>query len=73
MGMTQGGCAPPLKVAEAAVLIAAASNNVVKGIYAYGLADRKTGAQSLALSDRSCHSGFRPLTLTTIVSIILKR
>jgi len=58
MGMTQGGCAPPLKVAGAAVLIAAASNNVVKGIYAYGLADRKTGAQSLALLTDLATLGF---------------
>jgi uncharacterized membrane protein (DUF4010 family) len=50
MGMTQAaGRLTPLKVAAAAVLIAAASNNVVKGIYAFSLADRKTGLQSLAL------------------------
>ena len=29
-------------------MISAASNNVVKAIYAYSLADRKTGMQSLA-------------------------
>jgi uncharacterized membrane protein (DUF4010 family) len=50
MGMTQAaGTLTPLKVAAAAVLIAAASNNFVKGIYAYSLADRKTGVQSLLL------------------------
>ena len=50
MGMTQAaGSLTPLKVAAAAVLIAAASNNLIKGIYAYSLADRKTGVQSLAL------------------------
>jgi uncharacterized membrane protein (DUF4010 family) len=50
MGMTQAaGSLTPLTVAAGAVLIAAASNNVVKGIYAYSLADRKTGRQSLAL------------------------
>ncbi len=50
MGMTQAaGALTPLKVAAAAVLIAAASNNLVKGIYAYSMADRKTGLQSLAL------------------------
>ena len=50
MGMTQAaGALTPLKIAAAAVLIAAASNNLVKGIYAYSLADRKTGLQSLAL------------------------
>jgi uncharacterized membrane protein (DUF4010 family) len=37
MGMTQSaGTLTSLKVAAAAVLIAAASNNLVKGIYAYG-------------------------------------
>ena len=50
MGMTQSaGSLTPLKVAATAVLIAAASNNVVKGIYSFSLADRKTGRQSLPL------------------------
>ena len=40
LGMTQSaGTTTPLKLAAAAVLIAAASNNFVKGIYAYSLAD----------------------------------
>jgi uncharacterized membrane protein (DUF4010 family) len=50
MGMTQA--APALtafKIAAAAIAIAAASNNVVKGIYSYSLAGRKTGVQSLAM------------------------
>jgi uncharacterized membrane protein (DUF4010 family) len=48
MGLTQAaGTLTPLKIAAAAILIAAASNNVVKGFYAYSLADRKTGIQSL--------------------------
>ncbi len=50
MGMTQAaGTLTPLKVAAAAVVIATSSNNIVNGIYSYSLADRKTGAQSLAL------------------------
>jgi uncharacterized membrane protein (DUF4010 family) len=50
MGMTQAaGALTPLRVGAAAVLIAAASNNLVKGIYAYSLSDKKTGVQSLAL------------------------
>jgi uncharacterized membrane protein (DUF4010 family) len=50
MGMTQAaGTLTPLKEAAAAVLIAASSNNLVKGIYSYSLADRKTGMQSLGL------------------------
>jgi len=50
MGMTQATpTLTPLAVASASILIAAASNNVMKGIYAYTMADRKTGRQSLAL------------------------
>ena len=48
MGLTQeAGSFTPLNVAAIAILIAAASNNVIKGIYAYWLADRKTGLRSL--------------------------
>ena len=62
MGMTQAaGTLTPLKVAAAAVLIAAASNNLVKGIYAYSLADRKTGVQSLALMTVLAAAGLVPL------------
>ena len=51
MGMTQAaGTLTPLSVAAGAVLIAASSNNIVKGIYAYSLADRRTGVQSLVVS-----------------------
>ncbi len=62
MGMTQAaGTLTPLKVAAAAVPIAAASNNLVKGIYAYSLADRKTGLQSLALLTALGALGLVPL------------
>jgi uncharacterized membrane protein (DUF4010 family) len=62
MGMTQAaGALTPLKVAAAAVLIAAASNNVVKGIYAYSVADRKTGMQSLVLLALLASLGLVPL------------
>ncbi len=48
MGLTQAaGSATPLKVAAVAIIIAAASNNVIKGIYAFSLGGRKTGTQSL--------------------------
>jgi uncharacterized membrane protein (DUF4010 family) len=48
MGLTQAaGTLTPFKVAAGAVAIAATSNNVVKGIYAFSLADRKTGVQAL--------------------------
>jgi uncharacterized membrane protein (DUF4010 family) len=62
MGMTQSaGSLTPLKVAGAAVLIAAASNNFIKGIYAYGLADRKTGMQSILLLAGLAGIGLVPL------------
>jgi uncharacterized membrane protein (DUF4010 family) len=62
MGITQtAGSLTPLKAAAAAVLIAAASNNLVKGIYAYSLADRKTGMQSLALLASLAMLGLVPL------------
>ena len=45
MGLTQAaGTVTPAKVAAIAILIAAASNNVVKGIYAYSTGGRETGA-----------------------------
>jgi uncharacterized membrane protein (DUF4010 family) len=50
MGMTQSaGTSTPLAVGAVAILVAAASNNLVKGAYAYSWSDRKTGRQSLAL------------------------
>jgi uncharacterized membrane protein (DUF4010 family) len=50
MGMTQSaGASTPLAVAAGAILIAAASNNLIKGIYAYAWSDRRTGRQSLGL------------------------
>jgi hypothetical protein len=62
MGMTQSaGSLTPLKVAGAAVLIAAASNNFIKGIYAYSLADRKTGMQSILLLAGLAGIGLVPL------------
>jgi uncharacterized membrane protein (DUF4010 family) len=62
MGMTQAADSlTPLKVAAAAVVIAAASNNLMKGIYAYSLADRKTGTQSLFLLTALAALGLVPL------------
>jgi uncharacterized membrane protein (DUF4010 family) len=50
MGMTQeAGKQTPVAVATTAIIIAAASNNVVKGIYAYTMSPRATGTKSLAL------------------------
>ena len=50
LGLTQTSPAStPLGVAAAAIVIAAASNNVVKAIYAFSFADRTTGRRSAAL------------------------
>jgi uncharacterized membrane protein (DUF4010 family) len=63
MGMTEsaskGGA--PLAVAAAAILIAAASNNLAKGVYAYSLSERKTGAQSICLLGSLSAAGLLPL------------
>ena len=62
MGMTQSaGGVTSLKVASAAILIAAASNNLVKGIYAYWFSDRKTGVESLCLLGGLTVAGLAPL------------
>jgi uncharacterized membrane protein (DUF4010 family) len=47
LGMTQSGQASAF--AAHAIAIAASSNNVVKGFYALGFADRRTGVQALVL------------------------
>jgi uncharacterized membrane protein (DUF4010 family) len=50
MGLTQSaGSAIPLAVAAAAIVIAAAANNVIKGIYAVVIGERVAGRWSLAL------------------------
>jgi uncharacterized membrane protein (DUF4010 family) len=62
MGMTQATpTLTPLAMASASILIAAASNNVVKGIYAYTMADRKTGTESLCLLVGLAALGLAPL------------
>ena len=62
MGMTQSaGGVTSFKVAAAAILIAAASNNLAKGIYAYWFSDRKTGMQSLCLLGGLTVAGVVPL------------
>jgi uncharacterized membrane protein (DUF4010 family) len=49
------------EVAAAAIVIAAACNNVVKALYAYGFADRATGKQSAALLLALAAAGMAPL------------
>jgi len=62
MGMTQAaGTLTPVSAAATGILIAAASNNVVKGIYAYSLADSRTGRQSLCLLVALAAVGLTPL------------
>ena len=62
MGLTQAaGTLTPVNVAAGAILIAAASNNVVKGIYAYSMADRKTGLQALLFLVGLAVAGLTPL------------
>jgi len=51
----------PVTLAGDAIVIAAASNNLIKGVYAYGFADRPTGVQSLALLAGLAILGVLPL------------
>lgn len=62
MGMIQSaGAETQLHVAASGILIAAASNNVAKGIYAYAISDRRTGVQSLCLLIALAILGLGPL------------
>jgi len=62
MGMTQAaGATAPVHVAASGILIAAASNNLVKGIYAWWFSDRKTGIQSACLLAALAVAGLSPL------------
>jgi uncharacterized membrane protein (DUF4010 family) len=62
MGMTQAaGTSTALAVGAAAIMIAAASNNLVKGIYSYSMSDRKTGVLSLSLLAALSLAGLAPL------------
>jgi uncharacterized membrane protein (DUF4010 family) len=62
LGITQStATSTPVLEAAAAILIAAASNNFVKGVYAYVISDRKTGIQSLALLTALALIGLAPL------------
>lgn len=48
LGLTQSASTPALlQVASAGIVIAAASNNVIKGVYALALSPRESGMQSL--------------------------
>jgi uncharacterized membrane protein (DUF4010 family) len=62
LGLTQtAGSVTPIHLAADGAVIAAASNNVVKGIYAYVWADRKTGRKCLYLLGSLAAFGLIPL------------
>ncbi|HEY9827191.1 MAG TPA: MgtC/SapB family protein [Stenomitos sp.] len=62
LGITQSaGQSTPTDVAQAAILIATSSNNIVKGIYALSFGDRATGRQSLGLLTLLAAIGIVPL------------
>ena len=53
----------PVTLAGGAIVIAAASNNLIKGFYAYGFGDRRTGTQGLILLTVLALLGLLPLLL----------
>jgi uncharacterized membrane protein (DUF4010 family) len=53
----------PVTLAASAIVIAAASNNFIKGIYAFSFADRRTGTQGLLLLMGLGLLGLLPLLL----------
>lgn len=62
LGLAQrGSAATPLQTAAAAILIAAASNNVIKAIYAFVFADRQTGKRSVVMLLALAGLGLVPL------------
>jgi uncharacterized membrane protein (DUF4010 family) len=64
MGMTQNsGTATPIAIAATGIIVAAASNNVAKAIYAFTIADRRTGTQSLVVLMALAIAGIAPLVI----------
>ncbi len=62
LGLTQSAhAATPVGVAASSIVIAAASNNLVKGFYAYGFAGRPAGMQALGLLATLAVLGLLPL------------
>jgi uncharacterized membrane protein (DUF4010 family) len=67
MGLTQAaGQSAPLHIAAAAIVVAAASNNLAKGFFALGFADRNTGRQSLSLLTGLTLAGLLPLLMSSL-------
>ena len=63
LSLAASGSTTPLTLAGGAIVIAAASNNLVKGAYAYGFGDRRTGTRALALLTALALLGLLPLFL----------
>ncbi|MGE5242916.1 MAG: MgtC/SapB family protein [Betaproteobacteria bacterium] len=62
MGLTQAaGSATAVSAAAVAIVTAASSNNLFKGIYAYAASDRRTGRMSLALLVALGIAGLAPI------------
>ena len=62
LGMVQSaGSTTASGIAAGGIMIAAASNNAVKGVYAFSFADRETGVQALALLLSLALLGLLPL------------
>lgn len=62
LGLTQAPpTLTPVHVAAAGILIAAASNNAVKGIYAWSIARRAAGRESFYLLAALAGLGLAPL------------
>jgi len=61
LGVTQS--AQPMALAAGAIAIAASSNNVMKGLYALGFGDRRTGLQALGLLSGLAVAGLAPIFL----------
>lgn len=65
LGLAQSSSATPaVAIAAPAIVIAAASNNVIKATYAYAFADRTTGRRSLVLLLALAVLGIIPLAWT---------
>ena len=61
LGLAQGTSAISLPVAAASVVIAAASNNLIKAVYAYAFADRPTGRRAFVMLIAFALLGLIPL------------
>ena len=62
LGLTQSaGGSTSFSLAGTGILIAAASNNLIKGVYAYIFADRRSGLEGLELLSGLAACGVLPL------------